>query len=78
MSVKGIIIEKFAKWYLKDGVAFESMKTIVGDITDINLTNKQKKTKAVTEFTKMGYNLGEFLINIGIELALGYLKAQSK
>jgi len=78
MSVKGVIIEKFAKWYLKDGVAFESMKRIVSDMTDINLTNKQKKNKAVTEFSKMGYNLGEFLINIGIELALGYLKAQTK
>lgn len=78
MSVKGIVIERFAKWYLKNGVAFESMKRIVMAMADTDLTNKQKKTKAVTEVTKLGYDLGEFLLNIGIELALGYLKAQSK
>jgi predicted transcriptional regulator len=78
MSVKGIVIEKFAKWYIKNGVAFESMKRIVMAMADTDLTNKQKKAKAVTEVTKLGYDLGEFLLNIGIELALGYLKAQSK
>lgn len=78
MSVKGIVIERFAKWYLKNGVAFESMKRIVMAMADTDLTNKQKKAKAVTEVTKLGYDLGEFLLNIGIELALGYLKAQSK
>lgn len=75
MSVKGIIIEKFAKWYLKDGVAFESMKRIIASTMNLNLTNKQKKERAIAEVESLGYNLGDFLINIGLELALGYLKA---
>jgi hypothetical protein len=78
MSVKGIIIEKFAKWYLKDGVAFESMKRIVASLLDSDLSNKQKKNKAVLEVSKLGYNLGDFLLSVGIELALGFLKAQVK
>lgn len=77
MSIKGIIIEKFAKWYV-GGVPFESMKRIVGIVADLELTNKQKKAKATDEMEKLGYALGDFLLGIGIELALGYLKAQSK
>lgn len=75
MSIKSIVIQKFAKWYIKDGVAFESMKRIVASTMNLNLTNKQKKERAIAEVESLGYNLGEFLINIGLELALGYLKA---
>jgi primosomal protein N' len=77
MSIKGIIIEKFAKWYV-GGVPFESMKRVVGIVADLELTNKQKKAKAIDEIEKLGYALGDFLLGIGIELALGYLKAQTK
>jgi hypothetical protein len=77
MSIKGIIIEKFAKWYV-GGVPFESMKRTVAIVSDLELTNKQKKAKAISEIEKLGYALGDFLLGIGIELALGYLKAQAK
>lgn len=77
MSIKGIIIEKFAKWYV-GGVPFESMKRVVGIVANLELTNKQKKAKAIDEIEKLGYALGDFLLGIGIELALGYLKAQTK
>jgi len=77
MSIKGIIIEKFAKWYV-GGVAFESMKRIVSSLMDSDLTNKQKKAKALSEIAEMGYALGDFLLDTGIQLALGYLKSQPK
>lgn len=77
MSIKGIIIEKFAKWYV-GGVPFESMKRTVAIVADLELTDKQKKAKAIDEIEKLGYALGNFLLNIGIELALGYFKAQKK
>ena len=31
MSVRAVIIEKFAKWFIGNGVAFESMKRVVKD-----------------------------------------------
>lgn len=77
MSIKGIIIEKFAKWYV-GGVPFESMKRVVGIVADLELTNKQKKAKAISEMEKLGYALGDFLLDTGIQLALGYLKSQAK
>jgi len=77
MSVKGIIIEKFAKWYV-GGVPFESMKRVVNSLWDASLTNKQKKAKAVAEVEALGYALGDFLLDTGIQLALGYLKEVRK
>lgn len=78
MSVKGIIIEKFAKWYIGNGVAFESMKRVVTDLMDLNISNEDKKSLAIANIKTIGYSLSNFLLGIGIELALGYLKAQKK
>lgn len=78
MSVKGIIIEKFAKWYIGNGVAFESMKRVVTDLMDLNISNEDKKSLAIANIKAIGYSLSNFLLGIGIELALGYLKAQKK
>lgn len=76
MSVKGIVIERFAKWYI-GGVHFETIKRVVASLMDSSLSGQAKQTIAINEIKKFGYDLSNFLINLGIELALGYLKAQS-
>ena len=76
MSVKGIVIERFAKWYI-GGVHFETIKRVVASLMDSSLSGKAKQTIAINEIKKFGYDLSNFLINLGIELALGYLKAQA-
>lgn len=76
MSIKGIVIEKFAKWYI-GGVHFESIKRVVASLMDSSLSGQAKQMVAINEIKKFGYDLSNFLINLGIELALGYLKAQA-
>jgi len=76
MSVKGIVIERFAKWYI-GGVYFETIKRVVASLMDSSISGQAKQTIAINEIKKFGYDLSNFLINLGIELALGYLKAQS-
>ena len=76
MSVKGIVIERFAKWYL-GGVHFETIKRVVASLMDSSLSGQAKQVIAINEIKKFGYDLSNFLINLGIELALGYLKAQA-
>jgi len=76
MSIKGIVIEKFAKWYI-GGVHFESIKRVVAGLMDSSLSGQAKQVIAINEIKKFGYDLSNFLINLGIELALGYLKAQA-
>jgi len=76
MNIKGIIIEKFAKWYI-GGVHFESIKRVVASLMDSSLSGQAKQVVAINEIKKFGYDLSNFLINLGIELALGYLKAQA-
>ena len=76
MSIKGIVIEKFAKWYI-GGVHFESIKRVVASLMDSSLSGQAKQVVAINEIKKFGYDLSNFLINLGIELALGYLKAQA-
>jgi len=76
MSIKGIVIEKFAKWYI-GGVHFESIKRVVASLMDSSLSGQAKQAIAINEIQKFGYDLSAFLINLGIELAVGYLKAQA-
>ena len=76
MSIKGIVIEKFAKWYI-GGVHFESIKRVVASLMNSSLSGQAKQVIAINEIQKFGYDLSNFLINLGIELAVGYLKAQA-
>lgn len=78
MSVRAVVIEKFAKWFIGNGVAFESMKRVVKDLESSTMSNDDKKESAIRTMKAIGYSLSGFFINVGIELALGYLKAQAQ
>ena len=78
MNIKAALIEKFAKWFIGNGVAFESIKRIVKALQSSTMSNEDKKATAMKNVKAIGYDLSGFLIDTGIQLALGYLKAQGK
>lgn len=77
MKVTPFIIEKFAK-FIMGGVPFESMKRIVSSFDNKELTGEQKRQNAINEFVTIGYALANWLVNLGLELAVAWLKSKSK
>ena len=75
MNIKALIIERFAKFMI-GGVPFESMKRIVADYNDADMTGAQKREAATQEFLTMGYALAGVLINLAIELAVVWLRSR--
>ena len=75
MKVTPYIIERFAK-FIVGGVPFESMKRIVRDVNNEALTGAEKRNTVFTEFTMLGYELAEWMVNLGIELAVAWLKSK--
>lgn len=73
MNVLPIIIDRFAKLII-GGVPFESMKRIATDANNSLLTGSEKREAVRREFCTLSYDLAEFLINLGLELAVTYLK----
>lgn len=77
MTIKSTIIQSFAKWIL-GGVPFASMKRIVADWSNEDLTGEQKRDHVLYEFATLGYALSAWLVNLGLELAVAWLKSQSQ
>ena len=75
MKLTPLIIERFAKFIL-GGVPFESMKRIVRSVNNEALTGAEKRNMAYKEFTTLGYELAEWMVNLGIELAVAWLKSR--
>jgi hypothetical protein len=77
MKIAPIAINSFAKFIL-GGVPFESMKRIVSGLSDKDLSGAQKRNAAIDEFVTLGYALAGWLVNLGVELAVAWLKSKSK
>jgi len=75
VNIKSIIIERFAK-FMVGGVPFESMKRVVADYNDADLTGAQKRVAVTKEFLTLGYALAGVLVNLALELAVVWLKNQ--
>jgi len=78
MKITPLIIERFAK-FIMGGVPFESMKRIVADHNNATMYGSEKRRAVLNEFASLGYSLAESMINLGLELAVVWLKSkQSK
>ncbi|MDI1231349.1 MAG: hypothetical protein PSU93_09390 [Methylobacter sp.] len=77
MNIKASIIQSFARWIL-GGVPFASMKRIVADWNNEDLTGVQKREQVLREFALLGYALSGWLMNLGLELAVAWLKNQGQ
>ena len=77
MKVIPFFIEAFAKHVLgkSGGVYFEGFKRAVLIAEDSSLKGKDKWNLALSEFSKIGYNLTNFAINTGLTLAVLWLNS---
>ncbi len=75
MKITPIVIDRFAKFIL-GGVAFETLKRIVTKFGNTTLTGPQKRESVISEFKVYGYMLGEMMLNLGVELAVAWLKSK--
>jgi hypothetical protein len=75
--MNALVISIFANVILGSG-AFEKIKEIVQAQSDKAISGTAKRTAAVKELEKIGIVAGTSLINLGIELAVAWLKLKSK
>lgn len=76
MKVTPFVIDRFAK-FIFGGVPFESMKRIVADWNDSLMTGAEKRQGVLEEFASLGYALAAWLVNLGLELAVAWLKSKA-
>lgn len=73
MNVKSLAIQQFAKFII-GGVFFDRVIDIVRSYMNADLTGDQKRIAALKDLSDIGTGLGTCLLNLGIELAVLFLK----
>lgn len=71
------IISIFASLILGSGV-FDKIKEVVAEQSDKAISGTAKRNAAVKELEKIGIAAGTSLLNLGIELAVAFLKSKAK
>jgi hypothetical protein len=77
MSMKSTIISSFAKIILGSAL-FERIKATVLRQEEKYLAGSQKRDAVLVELQVIGISTATYLINLGIELAVAWLKTQSE
>jgi hypothetical protein len=77
MKITPFIIDRFAKFVL-GGVPFESMKRLVSAWNNTLMTGEEKRQSVLDEFHSLGYALAGWLVNLGLELAVAWLKSKER
>ena len=73
---KESLVKKATEWLI-GGELFDGIKNIVSDLMSSDIPGGKKRDAALTEIKTLGYDTADFLINLGIEVALMYLRAIS-
>lgn len=73
MNVKKFVIQRFAS-YLLGGEVFDRLKAIVTRQDGQAANGETKRQMAIQEAKAIGIVLGGFLLNLGVELAVAYLR----
>ena len=76
MSVKSTVIKSFAKFVL-GGLVFGKIKDIVATYNNSELSGSEKRSGAIKDLEAIGLGIATWAVNLGIELAVAYFKAQS-
>jgi hypothetical protein len=71
MQIKAVAISSFAKFIL-GGLVFAKIKDIVEVYNNSELSGDQKREAAFKDIHDIGYNLTNWAVNLGIELAVAY------
>jgi hypothetical protein len=75
MKVKSMAISSFAKFML-GGEVFNNLISIVTyQDTSTNHSGKTKRENAIEQFKEIGIDIANWALNLGIELAVAYLKS---
>jgi hypothetical protein len=77
MALKTTIIAAFAKIVLGSNL-FERIKATVIRQEDKNLPGSEKRQAVLDELKIIGVSTATYLINLGVELAVSWLRAQSE
>lgn len=75
MRVIPFLIDNLAA-LVAGGTEFGAMKSLVADIQDSGLSGDEKKAKVLNDFGQIGYEIGGWVVNLLLELAVAWLKAK--
>lgn len=75
MRVIPFLIDNLAS-LIAGGTEFSAMKSLVADIQDSGLSGDEKKAKVLDDFGQIGYEIGGWVVNLLLELAVAWLKAK--
>lgn len=76
MRLVPYVIESFAKFVL-DGKTFYHLSAAVDYQQLTGKTGPEKRTAVIAQFKAMGFELAEWLLNLGIELAVAWAKSKA-
>jgi len=76
MSIQQLAISSFSKYLLGSDV-FNKIKDIVQVYQNSSLTSKQKREQAIKDIEDAALGISSWAVNLGIELAVGYLTSQT-
>ena len=77
MSVKSVAISSFGKFIL-GGKVFSRLLGIVTRHDDKDLTGDEKRSLALADIKLIGLDIGRWAINLGIELAVAWIRSRSE
>ncbi len=75
MRVIPFLIDNLAS-LIGGGTEFSAMKSLVKDMQDTGLSGEEKKAKVLDDFGQIGYQIGGWVVNLLLELAVAWLKAK--
>lgn len=75
MRVIPFLIDNLAS-LIAGGTEFSAMKSLVKDMQDTGLSGDEKKAKVLDDFGQIGYEIGGWVVNLLLELAVAWLKAK--
>ena len=77
MALKATIISSFAKIILGSAL-FERIKATVIRVDDKDVSGKEKREAVLSELKVIGISAASYLLNLGIELAVSWLRTQAE
>ena len=77
MNLSSILISSFAK-FIYGGDVFSRLINIIKRQQDKILTGPEKRQAAFEEVKIIGIEITDWAINLGIELAVAFVRSQSK
>jgi hypothetical protein len=76
MKIGPMVINQFGKFIVGSDI-FSRVIGVVKRLDDTTLTGAEKRAKAVQDFTTIGVEIANWAVNLAIELAVAYVRAQA-